>query len=161
VTFVQLGVKEWIFADVKDICLPTQSSFLTCPHNQVFFTASAVWYVVQSSFCKQLLTRCGQGFDRSKSPIWCWVDLSPSVVCYHHWDVPAFAVLALETVVPAIMGTLGEHTRHHLWPICHPAHDGDQLLVMVPRRIHVPIPHQEAQFYVVEQIQLCNECGNG
>ena len=50
VTFVQIGVKQWMFAHVKDICLPTQSDFLTCPSNQVFFTASAIWYVVQSGF---------------------------------------------------------------------------------------------------------------
>ena len=43
--FVQVGVKEWMFGNVKDICDPNQESFLTCPHNQVFFTASAIWYV--------------------------------------------------------------------------------------------------------------------
>lgn len=41
--FIQVGVKEWIFAHVPDICEPDQPSQLTCPHNQVFFTASAVW----------------------------------------------------------------------------------------------------------------------
>lgn len=41
--FVQVGVKEWMFANVKDICSDAQKSNLTCPHNQVFFTASAVW----------------------------------------------------------------------------------------------------------------------
>ena len=58
VAFVQLGVKEWIFANVKDICLPTQSSLLTCPHNQVFFAASVIWYIFRSTFCAQSLTRC-------------------------------------------------------------------------------------------------------
>lgn len=43
--FVQVGVKEWIFANVEGICTPTQKSQLICPHNQVFYTASAVWYV--------------------------------------------------------------------------------------------------------------------
>ena len=41
--FVQVGVKEWMFANVKDICDVNQKSNLTCPHNQVFFTASAIW----------------------------------------------------------------------------------------------------------------------
>ena len=41
--FIQVGVKEWIFANVPDICQPGQISHLTCPYNQVFFTASAVW----------------------------------------------------------------------------------------------------------------------
>ncbi|KAF8700923.1 hypothetical protein AX14_000602 [Amanita brunnescens Koide BX004] len=49
VAFVQLGAKEWIFADVKDICLPTQSNFLTCPHNRVFFTASVIWGLIGPS----------------------------------------------------------------------------------------------------------------
>ena len=44
--FVQVRVKEWMFSNVKDICSETQRSNLTCPHNQVFFTASAVWYVI-------------------------------------------------------------------------------------------------------------------
>jgi OPT oligopeptide transporter protein len=43
--FVQVGVKEWIFKNVEGICQKDQPSQLTCPHNQVFFTASAVWCV--------------------------------------------------------------------------------------------------------------------
>ncbi|KAF8911642.1 oligopeptide transporter [Gymnopilus junonius] len=44
--FIQVGVKEWIFSNVPDICSATQRSQLTCPHNQVFFTASAVWGLI-------------------------------------------------------------------------------------------------------------------
>lgn len=44
--FVQVGVKNWLFNNVKDICSPTQKNDLTCPHNQVFFTASAVWGLI-------------------------------------------------------------------------------------------------------------------
>ncbi|KAF8891861.1 oligopeptide transporter [Infundibulicybe gibba] len=44
--FVQVGVKAWIFGNVHDICKPNQKSQLTCPHNQVFFTASAVWGLI-------------------------------------------------------------------------------------------------------------------
>ena len=29
--------------DISDICQPNQVLQLTCPHNQVFYTASAVW----------------------------------------------------------------------------------------------------------------------
>lgn len=43
VAFAQVGVKEWMFSSIPDICSPTQKSDLTCPRNQVFFTASAVW----------------------------------------------------------------------------------------------------------------------
>lgn len=45
VAFVQSGVKAWIFTNVPDICSPNQSSHLTCPHNKVFFSASAIWCV--------------------------------------------------------------------------------------------------------------------
>jgi uncharacterized oligopeptide transporter (OPT) family protein len=41
--FIQVGVKQWIFDNVEDICSEGQKSNLTCPHNQVFYTASAVW----------------------------------------------------------------------------------------------------------------------
>jgi hypothetical protein len=41
--FIQVGVKEWIFNNVPNICQPDQISQLTCPQNQVFYTASAVW----------------------------------------------------------------------------------------------------------------------
>ncbi|KAG8748166.1 hypothetical protein FRC10_008899 [Ceratobasidium sp. 414] len=43
---VQIGVKEWMFANVKDLCSPKQPQHLTCPHNQVYFTASAVWGLI-------------------------------------------------------------------------------------------------------------------
>jgi hypothetical protein len=45
VAFVQSAVKLWIFSNVPDICSPDQASHLTCPHNQVFFSASAIWCV--------------------------------------------------------------------------------------------------------------------
>ncbi|KAG9312163.1 OPT-domain-containing protein [Chiua virens] len=45
-SFVQVGVKQWMFNNVKDICSPTQASDLTCPHNQVYFTASVVWGLI-------------------------------------------------------------------------------------------------------------------
>ncbi|KAF8150467.1 OPT oligopeptide transporter protein-domain-containing protein [Mycena galopus ATCC 62051] len=47
--FLQVGVKTWIFANVEDICSPTQHDQLTCPHNQVFFTASIVWGLIGPS----------------------------------------------------------------------------------------------------------------
>jgi OPT family oligopeptide transporter len=47
--FVQVGVKQFIFATVKDICDPNQKDMLTCPHNEVFFTASAVWGLIGPS----------------------------------------------------------------------------------------------------------------
>ncbi|CAG7853661.1 Glutathione transporter 1 [Serendipita indica DSM 11827] len=43
---VQVGVKRWLFANVPDICSQTQKDALTCPHNQVFFNASAIWGLI-------------------------------------------------------------------------------------------------------------------
>ncbi|KAF8146844.1 OPT oligopeptide transporter [Mycena galopus ATCC 62051] len=47
--FLQVGVKTWIFANVEDICSPTQQDQLTCPNNRVFFTASIVWGLIGPS----------------------------------------------------------------------------------------------------------------
>ncbi|EIN06776.1 OPT oligopeptide transporter [Punctularia strigosozonata HHB-11173 SS5] len=47
--FVQVGVKEWLFTNVPDICSPDQASSLTCPHNKVYFTASAIWGLIGPS----------------------------------------------------------------------------------------------------------------
>ncbi|KAF8577241.1 OPT superfamily oligopeptide transporter [Ramaria rubella] len=47
--FVQVGVKEWLFANIQDLCSPNQKDLLTCPHNEVFFTASAVWGLIGPS----------------------------------------------------------------------------------------------------------------
>lgn len=41
--FVQVGVKQAMFDHIHDICTPGQKSSLTCPHNEVYYTASAVW----------------------------------------------------------------------------------------------------------------------
>lgn len=48
--FAQVAVKEWMFANIPRICQPNQKSSLTCPHNQVFFTASAIWSVYHFLF---------------------------------------------------------------------------------------------------------------
>jgi hypothetical protein len=47
--FIQVGVKVWLFANVEGICTLHAKNHLTCPHNQVFFTASAIWSVEPSS----------------------------------------------------------------------------------------------------------------
>lgn len=38
-----------MFENIPDICSIQQKSQLTCPHNQVFFTASAVWGLIGPS----------------------------------------------------------------------------------------------------------------
>jgi len=35
-----------MFANIKDICTSDQKSSFTCPHNEVFFTASALWGLI-------------------------------------------------------------------------------------------------------------------
>ena len=64
VAFVQTGVKQWIFSNVKDICSPTQSNFLTCPGNQVTFTASVIWYVVRCGISYTITDEMGWGAPR-------------------------------------------------------------------------------------------------
>ncbi|KAJ1307232.1 hypothetical protein OPQ81_001346 [Rhizoctonia solani] len=44
--FVQVGVKQWMFHNVKNICTDDQPQKLVCPHNRVYFTASAVWGLI-------------------------------------------------------------------------------------------------------------------
>jgi OPT family small oligopeptide transporter len=45
-SFVQVGVKQWMFNNVKDICSQNQPSDLSCPHNSVYFTASVIWGLI-------------------------------------------------------------------------------------------------------------------
>ncbi|KAL1692218.1 OPT oligopeptide transporter protein-domain-containing protein [Schizophyllum commune] len=42
----QLGVQEWLFSNVPDMCSPTQASGFVCPDTQVFGTASIIWGVI-------------------------------------------------------------------------------------------------------------------
>lgn len=43
---VQIGVKDLLFAVVKDICTQGQKDALTCPRNRVYFNTSAIWGLV-------------------------------------------------------------------------------------------------------------------
>lgn len=49
VGLMQVGVKEWMFAHIEDICQQGQKDFLTCPHNQVLYTTSAIWGLIGPS----------------------------------------------------------------------------------------------------------------
>ncbi|EPQ27337.1 uncharacterized protein PFL1_05259 [Pseudozyma flocculosa PF-1] len=44
--FVQLGVKEWMFSNISNICDPSEPHRFTCPHISVFYTASLIWGVI-------------------------------------------------------------------------------------------------------------------
>lgn len=41
--FVQVGVKRWLVANVRDLCERGQAAQLTCPNVQVFSMASTIW----------------------------------------------------------------------------------------------------------------------
>lgn len=43
---VQVGVKQWLFATVPDICDDKQASHLSCPNNEVFYAASVIWGLI-------------------------------------------------------------------------------------------------------------------
>lgn len=43
---VQVGVKEWMFANVDDLCRADEEHHFTCPHINVFYTASLIWGVI-------------------------------------------------------------------------------------------------------------------
>ncbi|CUA75850.1 Sexual differentiation process protein isp4 [Schizosaccharomyces pombe 972h-] [Rhizoctonia solani] len=43
---VQVGVKEWMFHNIKDMCTENQPQKISCPHYRVYFTASAVWGLI-------------------------------------------------------------------------------------------------------------------
>ena len=57
---LQVGVKEVLFSTVKDICTEGQKSMLTCPHNRVLFSASAIWYVLASPFLLRVSTETNE-----------------------------------------------------------------------------------------------------
>lgn len=87
--WVQVGVKDWMFRNIHDICSPSQVSRLTCPHNQVFFTSSAIWGLIgpsrqfgkQSIYYPQLYALLIGAF--LPVPFWLWVRYRPkSVIRY-------------------------------------------------------------------------------
>ncbi|KAG8863761.1 hypothetical protein FRB96_007598 [Tulasnella sp. 330] len=43
---VQVGTKTWMFDNIPDLCSPDQPHMLTCPTNEVYFAASAVWGLI-------------------------------------------------------------------------------------------------------------------
>ncbi|KAG9036498.1 hypothetical protein FRB95_008796 [Tulasnella sp. JGI-2019a] len=45
-TIAQVGTKVWMFENIPDLCSPDQPHMLTCPTNEVYFAASAVWGLI-------------------------------------------------------------------------------------------------------------------
>lgn len=87
VGLLQVGVKEWMFSNIEDICTPKQRDFLTCPHNQVQYTTSAVWGLIgparqfgaQSIYHPQLYAIAIGGI--LPIPFWLWQRKWPN-----HWN---------------------------------------------------------------------------
>lgn len=120
-SFVQVGVKQWIFANVPDICQPDQKSQLTCPHNQVFYTASAVWWVSSSmwdtaahkvgySFPSLVYTPCFavlacfstshyRGLIGPHSPIRHWINIPPPPIRSDRRALPPNTFLVISTEI--------------------------------------------------------------
>ncbi|KAH7927408.1 OPT superfamily oligopeptide transporter [Leucogyrophana mollusca] len=42
-SFVVILVQDWMFANIADICTPTQAQFFICPSTETFATASLIW----------------------------------------------------------------------------------------------------------------------
>ena len=42
-SLVQIGVKQWLFKAVPDICSPDQKDLLICPQIAVFYHTSVIW----------------------------------------------------------------------------------------------------------------------
>jgi OPT family oligopeptide transporter len=48
---VQLGVQEWMFSHIDDLCSPNQKDNFTCPYTHVFGTASIIASLLLLVFC--------------------------------------------------------------------------------------------------------------
>lgn len=107
--FVQVGVKQAMFNYIPDICQPTQKSFLTCPHNQVYFTASAVWCVFFRFFMtmphdsSSTFTCAPQGAHRTQPSIRGPLDLQSSTIRLGRRRTPTYTLLVLATKIPESM----------------------------------------------------------
>jgi hypothetical protein len=44
-SLTQVGIKIWLFATTPDICTSNNTSSLTCPQMQSFYTASVLWCI--------------------------------------------------------------------------------------------------------------------
>ena len=143
VVFVQCCVKAWLFNNVRDICSSTQSSHFTCPHNKVFFSASAIWCVSCSmgSPWRSFIYFHDQGPYWPQSTVGSWLNLQPTAVCDHRGRTAPTSILAHAAAETRLVGQVCEHTRCAVRGDVYPARSGNQLLVLVCSRVRVPIPH--------------------
>ncbi|TIA79936.1 hypothetical protein E3P92_03017 [Wallemia ichthyophaga] len=43
---IQIGIRDWMFSSVNDMCSVRQSANFTCPQNRVYYTSSVIWGIV-------------------------------------------------------------------------------------------------------------------
>ena len=46
ISIVQIGVEQFMFDNVPDLCTSNQQHRFTCPHARIFFTSSIVWGII-------------------------------------------------------------------------------------------------------------------
>ena len=126
--FIQVGVKQWIFENVPDICKPKQVSQLTCPHNQVFYTASAVWWVLILIYkFLLLLTIIFKGSHWPSTSIWYRLHLPSQSLRIISRSLHPSTILPLATTFPHFMGPLRKHACRHCWSFIYATCYGHQL----------------------------------
>jgi hypothetical protein len=131
--FVQVGVKEWLFGHVKDICQSQAQDHLVCAHVGCFFF-----------FFK--------GPDRTDATIWQRVVVQPTAVPAARGSATAGAILAMATTASKLVGQVRLDARSPHRDNVHPARDGDQLLELVLGRVHLPVCDPAQELCVVEQV---------
>ena len=99
----------WIFSHVPDICQPNQVSQLTCPHNQVFYTASVVWWVLvfYPIHISYLIDHHFQGSHWPSMSIRYRLRLS---LRHNSGSLHPCTMLPLATALLRFMGSLSQHT---------------------------------------------------
>ncbi len=136
--FVQLGVKQWMFANIKGICSPDQPDSFTCPHIRVFYTASLVWGAIGPARMF--------GNDSIYRPMY-WAMLVGALIPIPFW-------LAARRY-PQELDPIHQLAGHLCRCVVHPACEWDQLLVVVRGGVHLPVPRAQVQLPLVVQVQLC------
>jgi len=162
--FVEVGVKDWMFNNVKDICAIHQKNDLVCPHNQVFFTASAVW--CGTLCCREYIVVLTEILNLQGSH---WADstirkrriIPPATLRSHRWSDSSHSLLAMAAALPKFMDKICQHSRLFEWCWSYSSCHGNQLFVIFRGRVHIPIRYQEAEFRMVVEVQLCHKRCNG
>ena len=140
---VQIAVKEWMFSTLPDICERDQPDHLTCPRNRVFYSASAIWYVLNGNMPPKrtdnhTLRVFEQGSCRPHTAIRPDGCLQIFYVRYAHRCSCAYPVLVVATPVPEHPTEIYQLTRHAQRSHTCPTRKRDQLRELVYRWVYLP-----------------------